>query len=253
MFVSKFKTAALALVAAGVVASGAGVYAYQDLAPTSQDLAPTSPDIPRVAAAADSDDAPPAKRLSDRDYDQWRHQMADKYKAKMQSLVDEASRHLREDQLDKAAASTSAIEATAREWRWMLNHPGAKSMPKDVVSRNDFQRIPPIAADSYAPPSARAEYIPSAPRAIVSRDQVRYEPAHPAAVPVTPAAPAAPVPPQPTPMPMPSPSPSAAPSALPAAPAPPPPPVAPPPPAPGDQPPPVPPPPVGATDPCRRG
>jgi hypothetical protein len=209
MFVSKLKTAAIALVAAGVVASNAGAYAYRkflqppadprlataapDLATAAPDLATAAPDL--ATAAADTDDPPPAKRLTDADYELWwqdhlgnarrgepkrltdkeyelwRHQIHDSYKKKMGALLAEVSQNTLDDHLDKAAATTSQIEATAREWRWMLNHPGAKSMSMPASSgatfRKDqlrFHTMPPGADAVYYVQDQAAEPAANPPR-----------------------------------------------------------------------------------------
>ena len=109
MFIGKLKAAGMALIAAGTLASGAGVFAYQQETRATS-AAPAAPQKAKPRAA--------------REIVSKRFKALDDYLTQIQKLTLEARQHLWDGELEAAAATTRKIEDLSRKWNRLLTNQG---------------------------------------------------------------------------------------------------------------------------------
>jgi RNA polymerase sigma factor (sigma-70 family) len=151
MLITKLKTAAATLLAAGAIASGVGLYAYQGPAPSpgTGEQAPSSPgrhdDAIRQPPAVDMEAIEARRLLQALDFEQ--------FAAKVQQLVRRARQGLAEGDMDRAVRDLKEIESDAIAWEDALRvgREGAQAAHPTSPTRAPGSLRPSPRADQAGP------------------------------------------------------------------------------------------------------
>jgi RNA polymerase sigma factor (sigma-70 family) len=150
MFVTKLKTAAATLLAAGAIASGVGLYAYQGPAPAPPkvDQAPSAPGphdgAVRLLQAVDME---AVRQLHAIDMEE--------FASKVQQLARHARQALAGGDIERAVRDLKEIESDASAWKdaWTARREGAKDVLPTPPTRASGA-VPPLPGADQAVPRA---------------------------------------------------------------------------------------------------